>query len=87
MLQLFGKCNLSVTGNGFEVALGNATAKANATAIVTGKRFNIATSNVTVIAKAKALPSGNKFKIGTSDIIIRQWDAVPMNANQIWTEI
>ena len=77
----------SFSGNGFDLAIGNATAKANATAIVTGKRFNISTSNVTVIAKAKALPTGEGFDIGTSDITIRQWDQIATNATQVWTEI
>ena len=86
-VTIIGKCNLSVTGNGFEVALGNATAKANATAIVSGKRFNIGTSDVTVLAKAKALPSGQGLELGTSDITLRMWEAVPTNATQTWTEI
>ena len=73
--------------NGFEIGLGNATAKANATAIVSGKRFNIGTSDVTVLAKAKALPSGEGFELGTSDITLRMWEAVPTNATQTWTEI
>ena len=47
----------------------------------------MATSDVTVVAKAKALPSGEGFKIGTSDITIRQWDQVPVNATQTWTEL
>ena len=85
-VTIIGKCNLSVTGNGFEVALGNA-AKANATAIVSGKRFNIGTSDVTVLAKAKALPSGEGLELGTSDITLRMWEAVPTNATQTWTEI
>ena len=68
-------------------ALGNTTAKANATAIVSGKRFNIGTSDVTVLAKAKALPSGEGFELGTSDITLRMWEAVPTNATQTWTEI
>jgi len=78
---------VNVICNGFEVALGNATAKANATAIVTGKRVNITTGDVTIVAKAKTLPSSNRLNVATSDITLRMWEAVPTNATQTWTEI
>ena len=66
------------------MTIGNAVAKANATAIVSGNRVNIQTSDVTIVAKAKALPSGNRLNIANSEITLRMWEAVPTNATQTW---
>jgi len=87
-VTIVAAATITPTGSGIEIAIGNATTKANATAIVTTNRQNLSTGTVTIKAKATVLPTGSELEVAVpTSINIKQWDGVVPGVSQTWTRI
>ena len=86
-LPPFRPRRVSITGSAVEIAVGDVTTKANATAIVTTNRQNLSTGTVTIVAKASTLVSGNRINVDDGSVLIKQWNGIVPGATMTWEEI
>ena len=78
---------VSVTGNRFNIAIGNTVIIASSVVLPNGKRIDLSSGNVQILIGQTVIVSGVELDLATNPVTVISWNPINPGVGQIWVPI